>query len=69
VQIHPSATRSMRTLIPEDATLTLEALVRAGELADADRREVEAHLGDSADGATVVAVVDHLRLRRPRAKA
>lgn len=59
----------MRTLVPEDATLTLEALIRAGELAAADRREVEAHLGESADGATVVAVVDHLRLRRPRAKA
>lgn len=59
----------MRSLVPEDASLTLEALIRAGELAPFDRREVEAHLGESADGTTVMVLVDHLGLRRPRAKA
>lgn len=48
----------------DDATVTLEAPIRAGELAPGDRREVEAHLGDSSDATTVLVVVDHLRLRR-----
>jgi hypothetical protein len=60
------AHRAMRI---DDATIALEQLIRAGVLSPADRREIEAHLTDSSDATTVIAVVQHLRMQRPRAKA